>query len=317
MAEETPKKIVSESWKCFTCSSPCSGNQRIYIFGSSSHNFAEIIKSSLNVDVKSYATDDTNNKLFVCKAVCYNRLLKFQRAVEKVNEVKKEIQAAFQTRPRAKRLLRPPDGEETRENQSSPSNRSKASRTLQFSSNNASTTCASSSYSSSASYSGSQLLAGVNPMSYVRGVPSPITQIGPNYRVFPHVETHQDFRPSLTSTPSCSRADPKENTQVRLSVKYPSKTLNRTLSGTYQNVGKAVAHGVPSRIATAVMNCPPVRNHVVEKVMKAVSKEVTGLCSKTKPSLLRKTGKEDLAKFDMENLCKEWRERHHYFTPFF
>ena len=301
MAEETPKKIVNESWKCFTCSSPCSGNQRIYIFGSSSHNFSEIIKSSLNVDVKSYATDDTNNKLFVCKTVCYNRLLKFQRAVEKVNEVKKEIQAAFQTRPRAKRLLRPPDGEETRENQSSPSNRSKASRTLQFSSNNASTTYASSSYSSSASYS---------------GVPSPIPQIGPNYRVFPHVETHQDFRPSLTSTPSCSTADPKENTQVRLSVQYPSKTLNRTLCGMYQNVGKAVAHGVPSRIATAVMNCPPVRDHVVEKVMKAVSKEVTGLCSKTKPSLLRKTGKEDLAKFDLEHVCKEWRERAPFFYSF-
>ena len=315
--EETPKKIVDESWKCFTCSSPCSGNQRIYIFGSSAHNFAEIIKSLLNIDVKSYATDNSNNKLFVCKTVCYNRLLKFQRAVEKVNEVKKEIQAAFQTRPRAKRLLHPPDEEETRENKSSPSNRLKALRALQFSSSNASTTCTSSSYSSSASYSGSQLLlAGVNPMSYVRGVLSPIPQIGPNYRVFPHVETHQDFRPSLTSTPSVSSADPKENTQLRLSVQYPSKKLNRTLSGTYQNVGKAVAHGVPSRIATAVMNCPPVRDHVVEKVMKAVSKEVTGLCSKTKPSLLRKKGKEDLTKFDLENVCKEWRERAPLFYSF-
>ena len=115
MAEETPKKIVDESWKCFTCSSPCSGKQRIYIFGSSAHNFAETIKSSLNIDVKSYAIDDTNNKLFACKTVCYYRLLKFQRAVEKVNEVKREIQAAFQTRPRAKQLLRPPDDEETRE----------------------------------------------------------------------------------------------------------------------------------------------------------------------------------------------------------
>lgn len=184
-------------------------------------------------------------------------------------------------RPRAKRLLCSPDGEETRENQSSPSNRSRVLRTLQFSSNNASTTCASSLYSSSASYSSSQLLlAGVNPMSYVHGVLSPIPQIGPNYCVFPHVETHQDFRPSLTMTPSCSTADPKENTQVRLSVQYPSKKLNRRLSETYQNIGKAVAHGVPSRIATAVMNCLPVRDHVVEKVMKAVSQEVTGLASR-------------------------------------
>ena len=96
---------------------------------------------------------------------------------------------------------------------------------------------------------------------------------------------------------------------MRLSVQYPSKKLNRTLSGTYQNVSKAVAHGVPSRIATAVMNCPPVRDHVVEKVIKVVSKEATGLCSKKKLSLLGKMGKEDLATYDLENVCKEWHGR--------
>ena len=70
-----------------------------------------------------------------------------------------------------------------------------------------------------------------------------------------------------------------------------------------------MAHGIPSRIATAVMNCPSVREQIVGKVVKVVSKEVTGLCSKTNPSLLRKTGKEDLEKFDLENVCQEWRER--------
>ena len=99
-------------------------------------------------------------------------------------------------------------------------------------------------------------------------------------------------------------------------MQYSSKNLNKTLHGTYQNVAKAVAHGVPSRIATAVMNCPPVRNHIGEKVMKVVSKEVTGLCSKTNPSLLRKTGKEDLEKFDLEHVCKEWRERAPVFYSF-
>jgi len=34
----------------------------------------------------------------------------FQRATRKVEEIKKEIQDAFQARPRAKRLLRPSDG---------------------------------------------------------------------------------------------------------------------------------------------------------------------------------------------------------------
>ena len=197
-------------------------------------------------------------------------------------------------------------------------NRSRAPRTLQFSSNNAYTTCASSSYSSSASYSSSQLLlAGVNPISYIRGVLSPIPQIGPNYCVFPHVETHQDFRPSLTMTPSCSTVDPEGNTQVRLSVQYPSKKLNKTLSGTYQNIGKAVAHGVPSQIATAVMNCLPVRDHVVEKVMKAVSQEVTGLASRQILRFLEKQEKRILQSLIWKMFPKNGVREHHYFTPFF
>ena len=42
------------------------------------------------------------------------------------------------------------------------------------------------------------------------------------------------------------------------------------------------------------MNCLLLKKHVIEKVMKVVSKEVAGLRSKTNPSLLRKTRKGDL-----------------------
>ena len=112
MSGETPKK-VDESSKCFTCSSLCPGKERVYIFGKISHNFVEIIKSTLNMDVNCYA-NDTNTRLFVCKTSCYKRLLKFhdQRATEKAEEAKKEIKDAFQARPRAKRLLRPTDGDQ-------------------------------------------------------------------------------------------------------------------------------------------------------------------------------------------------------------
>ena len=91
------------------CSSLCSADRRIFLVGKTSHNFVEIIKSALNVDVNCYVYD-TNNTLFVCKTSCYKRLLKFQRASGKVEEIKKEIQHAFQARPRAKRLPRPSDG---------------------------------------------------------------------------------------------------------------------------------------------------------------------------------------------------------------
>ena len=116
-------------------------------------------------------------------------------------------------------------------------NRAKASKTLQFcSANTSSTTCASSICSQ-------PLLACANPLSYVRGALSPILQrVGPNYRVFPRVETTQDFRPPLTSTPSRLSVSLKENQQVRIStstfnkvsVQYPSKILNKTLHGTYE-----------------------------------------------------------------------------------
>ena len=111
--------------------------------------------------------------------------------------------------------------------------------------------------------------------------------------------------------------DPEGNTQVRLSVQYPSKKRNRTLSGTYQNIGKAVAHGVPSQIATAVMNCLPVRDHVVEKVMKAVSQEVTGLASRQILRFLEKQEKRILQSLIWKMFPKNGVREHHYFTPFF
>ena len=73
----------------------------VFIFGNSTHNFVEIIRSSLDFDISCYP----NSKLFICKAVCYKRLLKFERATEKVLELKREILESFQGRPRAKRLF--------------------------------------------------------------------------------------------------------------------------------------------------------------------------------------------------------------------
>lgn len=42
----------------------------------------------------------------------------------------------------------------------------------------------------------------------------------------------------------------------------------------------------PSKIGIALMNCPSVRDQIVEKVMKVVSMEVTSLCYKTNNLLL-------------------------------
>ena len=296
MASETPKKVVDEISKYFLCSSPSPAQERVFIFGNSAHNFVEIIRSSLDFDISCYA----NSKLFICKAVCYKRMLKLERATEKVLELKREIIDSFQGSPRAKRLFNA--GDERREQSRAagiqnfpvPSTiRAKASKSLQFSAAKdvcpESTTCVSSFTNNQGQLTGLTTLTNV--------AFSPIQRVN-----------SLEFRPQFTSTPISSSAP--ANHHVKISVQYPSKTVNKKLQGTYENIGKALVHGVPSRIAAAIMNCLPVKKHVIEKVMKVVSKEVAGLCSKTNPSLLRirKTGKGDLEKVDLEHVCSEWRE---------
>ena len=48
---ETPKKFVESSSKCFTCSSLCTVNEKIFIFGKNAANFAEIIQSAANINI--------------------------------------------------------------------------------------------------------------------------------------------------------------------------------------------------------------------------------------------------------------------------
>ena len=128
--------------------------------------------------------------------------------------------------------------------------------------------------------------------------------------------------PILTSTPIASKPasshlnNPSETSKAVLTVHYPSKTMNKTLTGSYQAIGKALAHGVPSQIANSVMKNPTLRNHVIANTLKIVSKEVAALCCKKNPTLLRKTSKGDLANFDFQNLCSEWKVRAPLFYSF-
>jgi len=52
MARETQKKIAEISLKCFTCSTTCVNQEKIYIFGKSSSSWPEIILQSLDVDLR-------------------------------------------------------------------------------------------------------------------------------------------------------------------------------------------------------------------------------------------------------------------------
>ena len=309
--DETPKKIVESSFKCFICSSASLKNNKILIFGKSSLDIAGAIRSSLSVDVSRYSE---NSDLFVCRDKCYQRLIKFQRASDKLKELKREIEEVFNARDkhREKRLLQSNkgniiSGEEGAINAATPA-RGKASKSLRFSD----TTCTSS----------GEVDALATPI-YDGGTPlvsclSPIQRnpYGLVLRAFQNSQLNCSG-PRLTSTPiSSNHSSTYDSSQVRVSIKYPSKIVNKHLSTVYQPVGKALSHGSPSQIARAIMKCQPLRQHVTQQMLKIVSKEVTGLCSKSNPSPLRKSGKKELEKFNLELVCNEWRERASLFHSF-
>ncbi|XP_074619605.1 uncharacterized protein LOC141878531 [Acropora palmata] len=106
----------------------------------------------------------------------------------------------------------------------------------------------------------------------------------------------------------------RENKQQRRYI-YLSG-CNRTLAKDYEAIAKALTFGPPQRLAKAVLKCKLLSKHVIESVLNLLSNEVSGLCSRKTPSLLRKCGKEDLANFKFQSLCYEWRERSPLFFSF-
>ena len=92
--------------------------------------------------------------------------------------------------------------------------------------------------------------------------------------------------------------------------------MNKSLHGSYQLIGKALVHGIPSRIANAAMNCQHVCKHIVEKTLGILKKEVMELCSEKNPLLLRKSSKEGLTDFDIQHVSEDWKVRVPLFYSF-
>ena len=288
----TPKKIVDSDSNFFTCSSPPENAEIIYIFGKSSIDLQGIIKSSLNVDVTCFAN---SGKIFVCRSVCYKRLTKFQRSSEKLNEIRQKIEEVFKKRdePRTKRLQRAseelhgniPEGGNHQDQLRDMSrtqeslNRQKVSKSLQFG-----TSSANSSYQDVSSWKLPVPAYLPGFLSPIQSQPSLLLSAFPNQNMASPRSAHA-ILPGVISTPRSSGV--QEQSQVQLKIQYPSKNVSKSLTGSYQSIGKALAHGVPSQIAAAVMNCHSVRKHIVLKVLKVVNKEVAELCSTRKPSILR------------------------------
>ena len=192
------------------------------------------------------------SELSVCKA-CYWR----KTASDHLEELKDELKGIFKDRelPRTKRLLNvESDGGETQA-----SCRGKSSKCLQF--DPISTTC-----TSNATANSSISTAISQQVRYYTPARIPIGSIGVSsiqshlyglvLQAFPSQLTVRSLceipQPILTFTPIASNAasnnltNTSETPKTLLSVQYPSKTMNKTHCGSYQTIGKALAHIIPS-----------------------------------------------------------------------
>ena len=343
--DETPKKVVQSLYSCFLCHARVeSSASRVRVFGKSNVDIACLIEWAISVNVSVYYP---GSDLFVCQK-CYKRLVRFEKTKRSLEQIKMEIKNDYcSEQQRTKRQQKTEVNVDHRCHAKSASGcEQRLPKSLKF--DNMPNSCISPSGipiiesihgcqpistrtfqpTSCASYpkyhpinmawtlpqhSGSyQLLKHAFPSQATASFLNQANMPSAKQLYTPHVQ------PVLTSTPikqTSARADPQYN-KVKLSVNYPSKPFNKTLTSEYEALGKALIHGPNQRIATAVLKCKPIANLVIEKVLRIVAAEVSGLCSRKHPSLLRQTARGDLVNYDMKNICEEWERKAPIFYSF-
>lgn len=276
----TPQKISTSDSSCFICSSSADSKKRIRIFkGTSSLDIRSLIEETLGIDLSIYVNSDS----FIC-VKCYKTLVKFQKAVIHVNDIKNGLQKLYEEHShgrRVKRLARNEDLESRKklafEHQPTESTACKSS------------TCA---FAVEFSLPTFQQFSGACSNNALASTP---------------------IKPA--SAKSCKQENIEEPSAT-ITVEYPSKTVKKKLSSDLQPLGKALAHGPASRIAKAIFKSKTLRAEVIAQVLRVVTKEVSDLCSIKNPSLLRKTSKEDLVNFELNKICDEWKQRAPVFYSF-
>lgn len=77
----------------------------------------------------------------------------------------------------------------------------------------------------------------------------------------------------------------------------------------FHRIGRQLAFGTPKSIAAAVMSETDIKDALYDIVCADLTMEISGLCTKSNPSILRKTTKEDLIEFSWNNLYQEFSSR--------
>lgn len=292
------------------------------MFGKSAVDIAGLIKRSLDVDVSVYSSSE----LFICTATCLRRLKRLEKVTENFQMMKNEIRSDFEKGGlRSKRLRRDSTSEivaacepsKSTQNFLAEKSAGSAAKSLSF---NLPPVLVTPVVPQSRTLVETSAGIGVNSAAKT---PTTCTSslLDNTYGPMPggSFSVLNFFVPPLTSTPA-AKAKPNDaistTTTVKLTINYPSKEVEKVLSEEYQAIGKALAFGAPKRLAKAVVKCKALTKHVAETLLNTVNAEVSGLCSRNNPSLLRKCEQSDLKKFSFEALCEEWRERAPLFFAF-
>lgn len=297
----TPKKVVGCNLSCLLCSKSIEKRERIRVFGKSSVNIADLICCALEVDFNTFVNPV---EIYICTK-CYKRLIRFEKARNNLKELKDEIKRNYQGNDhiRTKRLHTSPDKVEQKPSKKRFNSASNSvAKSLRFSDND------------------QTLIAPTTtiiPTIETGEVISALPKITGSSTVL--LSTFQTSPvPVSTSTPATSTFT-KPNTRgskIKITVEYPSKTLNTVPATELEPLCKAIIHGPASRIAKAALKCKLLTAEIIAQVLNIVSSEVSGLCSKKKPSLLRNNKKEELANYRMQSICEEWEKRAPVFFSF-
>ena len=89
---------------------------------------------------------------------------------------------------------------------------------------------------------------------------------------------------------------------------YPAcdKEYKATLGEDLQTLGKALARKETyKQISDAAFRCPSLKNCLIKKTLEALCREYSDLCSEKNPSLLCKSGSDDMENFSLQKLRKE------------
>ena len=322
--DETPKKIVESKFICFLCGYTLK-KERVCIFGKSSVDIQGLIKAAIDVDVTVFSWSE----IFICTANCYRCLIRFEKIANNLCTLKKEIKKDYDnggSGVRTKRLRKETTCLEAQMDprtsvislpELAPSVGTSAAKSLKFPGPATCTSELAPSVGNSAVKSlkfpgPTTCTSYFAPADPAHGLAFIAEESRENVSFFASPPPPSLF---LTSTPVAKDNAPFKSsnaatfTSVDVTIKYPSKTVNRTLAKDYETIAKALTFGPPQRLAKAVLKCKLLSKHV-----NLLSE--SGLCSRKTPSLLRKCGKEDLENFKFQSLCDEWRERSPLFFSF-